>query len=64
MAACFRPPRPKVRRVRLNRRQPDVSVDDLALMLQIDVELGHAGNFRRRLQKALDNAYLRGMTKN
>ena len=41
MAANTRSPCRKIRYVRLNRRQPAVSIDDLALMLE---EIGH-GHF-------------------
>jgi len=60
MASRFRLQRPKVRHVRLGRRQPAVSVNDLALMLEIDLELGRHDDFRRRLQRALEAAREQG----
>ncbi len=46
--------RGRVTMVRLNPRLPPVSVDDLALMLEIDLMLGLKKDFRARLQRALD----------
>jgi hypothetical protein len=60
MATPIRPPRPKIRRAQLNRRQPVVGIDALALMLEIDLSLGHRNHFRRRLHRALEDARAQG----
>ncbi len=44
---------------RLAGRQPPVTFDDLALMLEIDLALGHARDFRRRLRHVLNAALQR-----
>ncbi len=52
----------KVHFVTLHPRQPAITIDDLALMLEIDLELFNDKNgFRRRLQRALDNAFRQGL---
>lgn len=53
----------KIRRVQPNRRHPAVSVKDLAFMLEIDLVLGRHGDFRRRLQNALNDAARQGARK-
>ena len=51
----------KVRTVRLCRRQPSIGIGDLALMLEIDLMmLGDKAGFRRRLQRALNDAWRQG----
>jgi hypothetical protein len=48
----------------LQPRQPAVSLDDLALMLEIDLTvLGDKHGFQRRLKRALENAFQQGQTK-
>ncbi|GEM_PF-2073873 len=42
--------------LRLNPRHPPVSVEELAMMLEIDLALGRRGDFIKRLQNALDAA--------
>ncbi len=56
MANRSRPQRREIKRLRLSRRQPAVSIRDLALMLEIDLSLGRRSDFRRRLQRALHAA--------
>jgi hypothetical protein len=47
----------------LDRRRPPVSFDDLALMLEIDLTvINDRSRFRRRLRRALDDAYAQGTT--
>jgi len=55
-----RPSSVLIRHVRLSRRQPEVSVDDLALMLELEATFGLHDDFRRRLQRALDDACRQG----
>jgi hypothetical protein len=43
-----------VNQIALTKRGGPISVDDLALMLEIDLSLGFKADFRERLQKALD----------
>jgi len=50
----------RIRTVRLDRRHPPVDVADLALMLEIDLAFGRPADFRRRLQRALDDAVRQG----
>ena len=46
---------------RLARRHPPVSLDDLALMLEIDLALGQRRDFERRLRRALEEARRQGL---
>jgi len=64
LTARFQPKHAQVTHIRLRRRRSPIRVDDLALMLEIDLLFGHHGNFRRRLQQALDDARRQGLTKN
>jgi len=43
-----------VKFISLRPRQPPVSVADLALMLELDLLMGHRVDFIKRLQSALD----------
>lgn len=54
----------KIYEVRLHPRQPKITVDDLANMLEIELMLMPEGRkaFRRRLQRALDDAFWQGIT--
>jgi hypothetical protein len=46
--------KPAVKTIRTRRGLPPVSIEDLALMLEIDLALGRRRDFRSRLQKALN----------
>ncbi len=51
----------KIRQIRLHHRQLPVTIDDLANMLEIDLEVfGDRNGFRRRLKRALENAFKQG----
>lgn len=54
----------KIYEVQLSARQPKVTVEDLANMLEIELLIMPNGRaaFRRRLQRALDDAYRQGYT--
>ena len=47
-------------RVTLDARHPPVSIEDLALMLEIEALQGGRSDFRKRLQRALNDAYQQG----
>ncbi len=61
MKTAFQRRPSKIRYVQLHRRQPIVSIEDLALMLEVDLSFGRRDDFRRRLQKALDSAHQQGL---
>ena len=46
--------------VTLDRRHPPVTIDDLALMLEIEILRGFRKEFRHRLQRALNDACHQG----
>ncbi len=50
----------KIHAVKLSQRLPEISIDDLATMLEIDTILGRKDDLRRRLQRALDDAGYQG----
>lgn len=52
-------PLPAFPALRLSRRHPPVTVEDLALMLEIDLALGRRQDFQKRLLKALQAAAAR-----
>jgi len=53
---------PHVRLIRLDNRRPPVTVEGLALMLELDLLLGRRNDCLRRLQSALDAAARRSFT--
>jgi hypothetical protein len=59
--APFRPQPPRIRRLRLRGRQAAIGFNDFALMLEIDLALGRRDKFRRRLQRALNDAQRQGV---
>ncbi len=50
----------KIHAVKLSQRLPEISIDDLATMLEIDAILGRKDDLSRRLQRALDDAGYQG----
>lgn len=53
-SASKRSTRLTVNEIILRKNSPAITVDDLALMLEIDLSLGCKDEFRERLQKALN----------
>ena len=51
----------QIHEISINPRHPSISIDDLTMMFEIDAVLGRRDDLRRRLQKALDDAYVQGM---
>jgi hypothetical protein len=49
-----------IRNIRLDIHLPPVSVNDLALMLELDLAFARRGDFRRRLRRALNDAARQG----
>jgi hypothetical protein len=51
----------RIHHIKLQQRQAPVTIDDLAQMLEIDLTVfaDHSA-FRRRLQRALDDAFQQG----
>lgn len=59
-ALAHKRPKPCIHRITLRAGQPPVSLDDLALMLEIDLALGRKLDFNRRLRRALGDAWRQG----
>jgi hypothetical protein len=46
--------------LRLSRHHPPCTINDIALMLELDLALGNKQDFERRLRKAITEAFKAG----